>query len=81
MMNWADLPTLKLEAPPRRIAILRALQLGDMLQSVPALRAIRPRFPHAQITLLGLPWSASFALRFPRYIARFVEYAPQPGIS
>ncbi len=73
--------TIKITSDPRCIAIFRALQLGDLLQAIPAFRAIRSRFPEAEITLIGLPWAKSFTLRFHHYIDRFVEFAGFPGIS
>jgi ADP-heptose:LPS heptosyltransferase len=62
-----------------RVALFRALFLGDLLLSVPAFRAIRSRFPTAEITLISLPWAQEFATHMRPYIDRFEPFTGYPG--
>jgi ADP-heptose:LPS heptosyltransferase len=71
-MSWS--------AEPSRIAVFQALNLGDLLCTTPALRAIRGRFPTAEITLIGRPWAEAFVARLST-VDRFLPFPGFPGIA
>ncbi len=62
------------ECAPRRIVIFRALQLGDMLCAVPALRALRNAAPQAHIALIGLPWAQVFVERYADLLDELIVF-------
>lgn len=64
----------------RRIAVLRALFLGDFLCAEPALRALKERFPLAELIYIGLPWIEPFLCRYD-YIDGFLPFPGCEGIA
>jgi ADP-heptose:LPS heptosyltransferase len=63
----------------KKIVVFRALQIGDMLCSIPAIRALKQAYPLAEITLVGLPWAKMLLERFPHYFHDLIIFPGYPG--
>lgn len=72
-------PTLPADTV-QRIAVFRALVLGDLLCAVPALRALKAAYPQAEITLIGLPWAEALVQRL-QCLDRLLPFPGYPGLS
>lgn len=64
-----------------KIAVFRALQIGDMLCAIPAVRALHNAYPDAEITLVGLPWAKMLTERFPTYFHSLIIFPGYPGFA
>jgi lipopolysaccharide heptosyltransferase II len=62
-------------ADPRRILLVRADGIGDVVLTIPAFRGIRERFPEAKITLIAAPPSRPVVAPMPWFDEiRYVDF-------
>lgn len=87
MAMWlcARMPAGCRTASPRNILVTRLGNLGDFIVAVPALRALRKRYPDARITLLtsptrrGAPGAQELFANDPIFDDMIVYYADESG--
>lgn len=68
-----------LDPPPKRVAVFRALNLGDLLCAIPAFRALRAALPKAWISLVGLESARPVVERFHRYLDELILFPGDPA--
>ncbi len=65
----------------RKIAVLRAGGLGDLVFTLPALRALREAYPGAEITLLGGPLQTELLSGRFEPVERAITVPPSTGVN
>lgn len=66
---------------PERVVVLRALPgLGDLLCTVPALRALRAALPGAHLAVIGLPAAGLLGERFGHLVDEVLPFPGFPGL-
>ncbi len=67
--------------PYQKILVRATNWVGDAVMSLPALRALRERYPSAEIAILAKPWVEGLYRREP-FCDRLIPYtANDPGIQ
>jgi ADP-heptose:LPS heptosyltransferase len=66
--------------PLRKIVVLKASRIGDLINTTPAFRALKEAAPQAEITLISLPMLEDIVERMP-YISRFLPFPGYPGLA
>ncbi|WP_412469292.1 glycosyltransferase family 9 protein [Pedobacter sp. KLB.chiD] len=64
----------------KKIAIFRALQLGDLLCAMPAIKNLRMAYPGAELVFIGLPSARKLIERYPELFDRFIDFSGYPGL-
>ncbi len=64
----------------RRIAVLRGGGLGDLMFAMPAIAALKARYPDAEITLLGMPGHTALLEGRPGPVSSVLELPFSPGV-
>lgn len=75
------LPTSDRVPGVRKIAVVRANALGDLIFILPALEALRAGYPHAEIVLLGKKLHREFLRGRPGPVDRVEIVPPYPGVG
>lgn len=70
-----------IKSPVQTILLLKLDHLGDFVMSVPAIRAVRARFPAAHVTLVVGPWNEALAteLQIAEKVVPFDFFTRNPG--
>jgi ADP-heptose:LPS heptosyltransferase len=74
-------PVSDLVEDVRKIAILRAGGLGDLIFTLPALGALKEAYPEAEITLLGGPLQTGLLSGRREPVTRAITVPPSTGVN